>query len=119
MPVALRISATGQPARPNDQGLLVISLGFSDHDSEAVTPTAAIWSLTDEHGNVINERLDVAISPLAAAVDIALSGDDLKYSDGAKRIFTLEWTYVSDLGTLSDRDQCEFAIENLVKAKTE
>jgi hypothetical protein len=118
MPAILTLS-TGKPARPSDQGLLVVSLGFSDHNSAATTPATAAWSLTDEHGNVINERLDVAISPLAAAVDIPLQGDDLKYSDGAKRVFTVEYTYTSDLGTLTDRGQCEFAIENLVKAKTE
>lgn len=117
MPVTLTISATGQPARPSDQSTLVIGLAFTDHDGVAAIPIAATWSLTDEHGNVINERLDETITP-AASVDIALSGDDLKYSEGPKRVFTVEWTYSSNLGTLPGRDQREFTVENLLKAKT-
>lgn len=118
MPIVLTISATGQPARANDQSTIVIGLAFTDHDGAAVVPATATWTLTDDHGNVINEQLDVAISPLAASVEIALSGDDLKYSEGPERVFTVEYTYSSDLGTLPAREQCEFTIENLVKAKT-
>lgn len=118
MPVTLTITATGQPAKPNDQSTIVIGLAFTDHNGTAAIPTAATWSLTDEYGNVINERLDVAISPLAASAEIALSGDDLKYSEGPNRVFTVEYTYNSSLGVLPGRDQCEFTIENLVKAKT-
>lgn len=119
MPVALTISATGQPARPSDQGTIVISLGFSDHDGAAVVPNVGLtWSLTDEHGNVINERLDEPIAP-ASSVSIVVFGDDLKYSEGPKRVFTVEGTYNSTLGNnLPIREQREFSIENLVKAKT-
>lgn len=118
MPVTLTVTATGQPARPNDQSTIVIGLAFTDHNGDAATPITATWSLTDEYGNVINEQLDVPISPLAAASEIALSGDDLKYSEGPNRVFTVEYTYNSDLGVLPGREQCEFPIENMVKAKT-
>ena len=102
-----------------EKSTYIVTMNFQDENEESVTPTAATWTLTDESGNVINSRDDVALSGLAAEMEVVLSGDDLALADGfsgnaEKRIFTVEATYNSDLGVgLPLRDQLEFPVYNL------
>jgi hypothetical protein len=98
----------------------VFACAFQDEDGQAITPKSATWTLTDTSGNVINSREAVAISPVAATVNVVLSGDDLSISDGfegtaEERVLTVAWLYDSDLGTdLPGKGECRFYIDNLV-----
>jgi hypothetical protein len=94
-----------------------ITVPFVDEDGEAVTPTTAVWTLSDDRGNVINSRSDVAISPLASTVQIVLTGADLALSanDRGHRRFTVKATYNSSLGSgLALNSEVRFWIEPLV-----
>ena len=98
-----------------DQSTFVVACAFTDEDGDAVTPNLIVWSLTDDDGAAINARSDVAVAVPAASIDIVLSGDDLKYSDGPIRVLTVEATYDSTLGTdLPLRDSVRFAVADLV-----
>ena len=76
---------------------LIITLAFTDEDGVAVAPATATWKLTDSSETVINSRSAVAISPLAASVDIVLHGADLAKTDDSRRVLTVTGTYDSDL----------------------
>jgi hypothetical protein len=110
---------TSLSTNAQEQSTYVITVAFKDEDGQDVIPTAATWTLTDSGGAVINSRLDVAISPPAASVDIVLTGDDLLIStgftgDSEERIFTIQATYDSSLGTgLVLKGACKFRVENL------
>ena len=97
-----------------------ITVAFTDEDAAEATPAAITWTLTDVDGTVINSREDVAIVSPASSIDIALSGDDLAFQagetgDSVHRIFTIEWTYSSDLGAgLPGKDSLKFPVKNLV-----
>jgi hypothetical protein len=102
-----------------EKSTYVITCAFTDEENDPVVPSTGTWTLTDESGNVINNREDEVISGLAASVDIVLSGDDLAVSSGfagisESRIFTFEGTYNSSLGVgLPLRDQLKFPVYNL------
>ena len=98
----------------------IITVDFSDDDSNAVAPTSATWTLMDRSGNVINDRSDVAISPLSSSNDIVLSGDDLDISgNGTTRKLRIDAIYDSDAGTdLPLRDQVEFTIDDITEASS-
>jgi len=99
--------------KANDKSTFVINCTFKDEDNLAVIPNVITWTLTDEDGTVINSRTAQSVTP-GASVDIALSGDDLKRSDGAIRILTVEATYNSSLGNnLPLKDQVKFRISDL------
>jgi len=106
---------TGKNGIANEQSTFIVTVNFLDSAGEAVVPSSATWTLTNERSAIINEREEEVISPLAASVDIVLSGDDLKYSEGTKRIVLVEAIYDSDEGNdLPLRDQVQFTIANLV-----
>lgn len=111
MPSTLTINA-------NERSTFVINSAFTDEDDTPVTPTAATWTLTDCNGSIINSREDVTISSLSTNVDVVLSGDDLAIQSGnddGKRVFLVEGTYDSTLGSgLPFKDQAEFFIADLV-----
>ena len=102
-----------------EKSTYIVTLTFKDEDNDPVTPASGTWTLTDEDGDVINSREDVAISGLSTSNDVVLSGDDLAVSPGfagvsEKRIFTFEGTYDSDLGAgLPLKDQLVFPVYNL------
>ena len=98
-----------------EESTFVVTAAFTDEDAVAVVPKTAVWTLSDKDGTVINGRLDVTISPLAASVDIVLSGDDLAIADGKTRKLTIKATYDSDAGTdLPLNDELSFQIQRLV-----
>lgn len=97
----------------------IIEADFTDENGAATAPASLAWTLTDAAGNVIGDREDVAVSPLASQVYIALSGDDLAMNEGettGARILTLEGTYTSAItgGVLPIRDSVHFRVTGLV-----
>lgn len=97
---------------PTEEGIYVITVAFTDEDEAAVTPSAATWTLSDEAGNVINSRADVAIGSLSTSVEIVLAGADLSlatYPDPL-RVFTVTYTYSSSLGELTTHSEVSFYI---------
>lgn len=79
-----------------DQGDFPIRISFTDAISGSpITPdTSPKWYLYDLDGNIINSRSSVVASA-SSTMYFALSGNDLKYSDGEFRIFELKGTYDS------------------------
>lgn len=104
MPAELSVNAV-------DRSTLVVTVAFADEQGNAVTPTAASWSLTDGNGHVVNGREDVAIGAPDASVDIVLGGDDLAHADGHRRHLVVRWTYNSSAGSgLAGVDFCRFRV---------
>ena len=101
--------------RPSDEGTAVYSFSIDDETDSDVTPNdGCTWSLYDEVGNVVNNRSDVAITE-AATMNIVMSGDDLSYADGSKRVLVIKGTYDSTNGSnLPFKHQVEFAIDDIV-----
>jgi hypothetical protein len=100
--------------RANDKSTYAITATFTDEDDVAVIPTTVSWSLSDDRGTIINARTLVSITP-ATSIEITLSGNDLKFSDGKWRVLTIQATYTSNLGTgLPLKDQVTFSIEDLI-----
>lgn len=81
--------------RAQDKSSYIVKVDFTDETGASVTPLSAVWTLTDKHENIINSRNQVAVGSLASTVYIALSGDDLAFSDGIVRYLTVESTYLS------------------------
>lgn len=112
--------ATILTVNAQERSTYVITVAFKDEDGQDVVPTSAVWTLTDEDGTVINARQDVAISSLAASVDVVLSGADLAVDTGfagaaQERIFTVKSVYTSSLGAgLTLTGACKFNVENLI-----
>jgi hypothetical protein len=84
-----------------ENGTFIIGVTFQDESIPpvAVVPTGATWTLSNWDGVVINNRLNVVITPLASTKYIVLSGADLALGAGevweALREFTVKWTYDS------------------------
>jgi hypothetical protein len=102
-----------------EEGTYVLNIAFKDEDGAAISPNSATWTLTDLNGNVINNKLEQIIAPIAAVKDVVLTGDDLALSTsyyGNERMFLVEYIYDSTLGNdLPAKTQAIFDIENLVK----
>jgi hypothetical protein len=104
-----------------EQSTFIITCAFADEDGNSITPTSAVWSLTDAYGNIINDLEREVIDPLAASIDIVLTGDDLQIvgqfeqdSDLVSRKFLLEAIYDSDAGSdLTLNEEASFSLENL------
>lgn len=109
-----KISVTN--GNPKESGVIVLTIAFEDENGDPITPTAAVWSLHDWEKAIVNDREDVAISSLDTSVEIVLSGDDLDLgaSDNGLRYFSCAYTYVSDLGTLTDIVDGYFQIDDVI-----
>ena len=79
-----------------DQSSYIVSCAFTDHNGDEVVPSSITWDLYDGDGDVINSRSAVAVEEPAASIDILLSGDDLKYSDGRYRVLKISAAYDSE-----------------------
>jgi hypothetical protein len=60
-------------------GSVFVTAEFTDRNESDVVPNSITWSLTDEDGDIINSREDIAIVTPAASVTIEISGDDLPW----------------------------------------
>lgn len=102
-----------------EKSTFAVDLAFTDEDDAAVAPDSVLWTLTDEDGNVINDREDESETP-GSTMTILLSGDDLAFQAGESgesvwRVLTIEATYTSDLGArLPLKDSLKFPLRNLV-----
>lgn len=98
-----------------DKSTYVVTAAFTDSAGADVIPDSITWTLTDSYGTVINSREDVSIASPAASIDIVLSGDDLSFDDGKKRVLTINATYSSDEGSgLPLREEAVFGIDGLI-----
>lgn len=103
---------TGKAVRGGSVGMKITIV---DENGDALTPTAATWTLTDLEGTVINSRTDVAITPLASEMTVILSGNDLPIADTANeyeiKLFTFEGTYdPGDASAAPIRESGEFPV---------
>jgi hypothetical protein len=101
-----------------EESTYIITATYTDQDGAAVTPNAGLnWTLTDDSGNIINERENVAIAVPSTSNSIVLSGDDLAVPTTVNRvrIFTVEGTYNSATygNNLPIKAQCQFTIDDL------
>jgi hypothetical protein len=100
--------------KARDKSTFIIGLEFFDENGDLVVPNSITWKLTDDLATVINSRSAVVVTP-DSAIDIVLSGDDLKFSDSANRVLLVQAPYDSSLGTgLPNNEEYTFEIENLV-----
>lgn len=102
-----------------EQSTYVITLAFANKAEVPVTPDSATWTLTDGAGTVINSRSGVTIAPLAASVDVVLSGLDLAMQAGetgyAARLLTVQAVYSSTEGaSLPLNEEYQFQVRGLV-----
>ncbi len=98
----------------NEAGTYVVSFYFKDEDENPTVPNYLNWTLTDEVGNIINEREAVSIDAdkLASSMYITLTGSDLP---PGYKILTIHGTYNSTYGTnLPLRQSVKFYVVNLV-----
>lgn len=99
-----------------EEGTKSITLSnFIDELKAPATMKTLTWTLVDLDGAVINDRLNVPLTP-AATVSFAVYGDDLVLSGSTsrdrKRRITIKGTYDSTLGDdLPLTAECEFEIE--------
>jgi hypothetical protein len=101
-------------SQAKDGATYVVPVSFTDEDGSAVTPNSIQWSLRNEDGTIVNSRTSDSETP-STSVNIVLQGADLLYSDGHKRVITVEATYNSTLGTsLPMKGEAEFFIDDLV-----
>jgi len=92
-----------------------IIVNFIDDAGAPEVPTSAKWTLSDPNENIINNRANVVITPLASSVTIVLKGADLAVSqDGEVRFFLVEAVYNSTLGNdLPNNNEVQFVIDKL------
>jgi len=92
----------------------------ADEVGTPFTPNAGLaWSLTDKYGKIVNNRIDVPLTP-AESVIILLKGGDLALSGGpTQRYVIVRGTYDGALGNdLPLIDEVSFQIQNLKGART-
>lgn len=114
------LDSDGEVVEVHEETTLGVDFALYDEAGDPVTPTSLAWTLTDQAGNTINSRADVAIDPAVASGTILLEGDDLALQAGetgryAWRIVTLVAAYNSDLGSgLALIEEVWFRVLNLV-----
>lgn len=112
--------ATALSANAKELSTYVVTASFYDENGNAEIPTEIKWTLTDTGGTVINARLDEVFLPVAASIEIVLSGNDLAIfptdiSSNLMRIITVEAKYDSALGVgLPLKGSAEFMVEGMV-----
>lgn len=84
-----------QLADATDRSSYVIQIDFTDEAGDAVTPTAATWTLTDGADEVVNSRENIVVSTLASTIHVALSGADLDVDEAGGRTENLRSLVVS------------------------
>ena len=92
---------SGDDAWAPEEGTKVFDVDFYDEDDTPVAPNELTKTLTDLNGNIINSIDDVVVGGLASSMTFVLQGNDLAIPVAGMvgRVFTLEGTYDSSLGT--------------------
>jgi len=119
MPITILLGADGKATEAVEESTIVITAAFTDEEGDAVIPTEATWTLTNDDGDVVDTRERIAITP-ASSVNVVLKGDNLQILSEesgdrfATRRFLIEALYSSSLGTgLPLKDSCTFPVRNL------
>jgi len=98
-----------------ENGTLTLEVKVTDAYGVAVTPTAAVYTVTNRDGDVINSQSDVAITPLGESMIVNLADDDLLIEDQTNdreyRLFTVETDRGSAL--LPETIETPFWVKNL------
>ena len=81
-----------------------VECAFRDESKVLITPNSAVWSLLDQHGNIINSRSTIAITPIDDTVTIVLSGADTEITEDTnsrtyRRFIRVNAVYTSSLGS--------------------
>jgi hypothetical protein len=77
-----------------------VSIAFKDEVGNAVTPTAATWTLIDGNSLVVNSKSDISISSPGSTENINLTSSELTISaNDNKRTLIIDYTYNSDYGS--------------------
>lgn len=89
-----------------------------DLDGNAVVPNSLTWTLTDNAGNVINNRAAVSVPSPGSPENIILSGGDLDVSETAskvERVLLIEAVYTEGGNNNTPYNhEYRFVIRNLV-----
>ena len=103
----------------DENGSYFVHIEFHDRTGTAKPPKTLNWTLTDETGQtIINARKEQDIPSPSASEDVVLNDDDCAILSGetarvVNRLFTVQGTYDSDLGTdLNLRGQCYIPLDN-------
>lgn len=108
------------PEHASEKSTYRITAAFYDSSNNAVTPSAANFTLLDGGGNICNNRNAVVISSLNTSVDIVLSGNDFAAGnnegvDTWTRYLLLQATYSSTEGSgLPLKEMCRLYVDNLL-----
>lgn len=84
-----------------EKSTYMITVSFFDEDEVAEDVKTMKWTLTDEIGNIINNREDVVVVDPGSVETVVLFGNDLAIvgtGGDETRLFTVEATYDSTLG---------------------
>ncbi len=104
-----------------NRGTYPLLLSLTDSNGDTIETDAllsATWSLTDEYGNIINDREDV---DLGDSLYVVLTGDDIDIENSSVRYLTVDATYNSDIygNGLVSREQAKFLIGDWVEPEDE
>ena len=91
----------------------VVVATFSDDAGNVVAPATMSWCLSDAHGNIVNDRLNVVIESPESSESIILSGADLTLATDCEedRFILVSGTYSSALGAgLTYKQQHKFRV---------
>lgn len=102
-----------------DQSTKIIPITFKDENDVAITPLtgSVTWTLYNEKGTIINGREDEPETS-ALTVYVVLTGDDLKHSEGSRRIVVAKARYNSTLGNnLRIVNMASFNIRSLIAGR--
>lgn len=98
----------------NERSTAVFTIEYLDEELQVISPDTSYWQLMKQDGTIMNGRTFANNS--FTGTTVVLSGDDLAL-DATKdivRIFAIEGTYTSTLGTdLPFTEEIEFNIRNL------
>jgi hypothetical protein len=89
--------------KATEMSTFIVKASFYDDEDQEVAPDTMAWSLTDEDGNIVNNREDIEISGPEQVEYIVLFGNDLAILDGEhgeeERNLVFEGTYTSNRGS--------------------
>ncbi len=102
--------------RPNEQGMLAVTVAYKDHAGTAVIPATMAWKLTSVNGtSVINSRSSVSVASLSTTNTVVLNGSDLP-TNGSDRplLLTFQGTYNHAIGSaLNIKESVRFWVDDL------
>lgn len=110
--------ATYSLGEAKEKSTFIVKVQFRDENDSAITPDTLQWTLTDNKGNVVNNRSNVSVGSPSSTNYIVLKGDDLGITQnrGRTRVLIVEATYTSATygADLPLKESAEFIIKDLV-----